>query len=80
MKREVASSLVERGVTERVRLSKAYENKRDELLKQHELVKTALNDHRSKVSNQIIMGVFESAKKFANSAILIFPQHNPEVI
>lgn len=50
MKREVASSVVDRGVTERVRLTKAYENKRDELTKQHDLVRTALSDHRTKVS------------------------------
>lgn len=49
MKREVASSLVERGVTERVRLTKTYENKRDELVRQHELIKNALSDHQSKV-------------------------------
>lgn len=50
MKREVASSLVERGVTERVRLTQAYEKKRDELQKQHDLVRTALSDHKAKVS------------------------------
>lgn len=49
MKREVASSLVERGVPERVRLSQAYEKKRDELQRQHESVKAALLDHKSKV-------------------------------
>lgn len=50
MKREVASSLVERGVTERVRLTQAYEKKRDELQKQHDAVKAALLDHKSKVN------------------------------
>lgn len=54
MKREVASSVVDRGVTERVRLTKAYENKRDELTKQHDLVRTALSDHRTKVSLSLI--------------------------
>lgn len=51
MKREVASSLVERGVTERVRLTQAYEKKRDELQKQHDAVKSALLEHKSKVLN-----------------------------
>lgn len=50
MKREVASSMVERGVAERVRLTQAYEKKRDELQKQHDAVKAALLEHKSKVS------------------------------
>lgn len=49
MKREVASSLVERGVAERVRLTQAYDKKRTELQKQHDAVKTALQDHKAKV-------------------------------
>lgn len=49
MKREVASSLVERGVAERVRLTQAYEKKRTELQKQHDAVRTALQDHKTKV-------------------------------
>lgn len=53
MKREVASSLVERGVSERVRLTQGYEKKRDELQRQHELVRTALAEHKAKVSTQL---------------------------
>lgn len=49
MKREVDSSLVERGVSERVRLTKNYENKREELVKQHEIVRAALSEHRAEV-------------------------------
>ena len=49
MKREVASSLVERGVAERVRLTQAYEKKKAELQKQHDYVKNQLNDHKEKV-------------------------------
>lgn len=49
MKREVASSLVERGVAERVRLTQAYEKKKAELQKQHDTVKSQLNDHKDKV-------------------------------
>lgn len=52
MKREVASSLVERGVTERVRLTQAYEKRRDELQRQHDLVKNALEEHKSRVSSK----------------------------
>lgn len=50
MKREVASSLVERGVAERVRLAQSYEKRRDELQRQHDAVKAGLSDHRAKVS------------------------------
>lgn len=53
MKREVASALVERGVTERVRLAQAYEKKRDELQKQHDYVRNALSEHKAKVSTYI---------------------------
>lgn len=49
MKREVASSLVERGVAERVRLTQAYEKKKSDLMKQHDNVKTQLTEHREKV-------------------------------
>lgn len=49
MKREVDSTLVEKGVAERVRLTASYERRRDELQKQHELVRTSLNDQKEKV-------------------------------
>lgn len=52
-KREVASSLVERGVAERVRLTNNYEKKREELQKQHESVKTALSEHKITVINSV---------------------------
>ncbi|XP_055712184.1 1-phosphatidylinositol 4,5-bisphosphate phosphodiesterase classes I and II isoform X1 [Phlebotomus papatasi] len=48
MKREVASSLVGRGVTERVRLTQAFEKRRDELQRQHDAVRNALAEHRAK--------------------------------
>lgn len=51
MKREVATSLVERGVAERVRLTQAYEKKRTELQKHHDAVKAALADHKAKVNS-----------------------------
>lgn len=50
MKREVASSLVERGVAERVRLTQAHDKKKTELQKQHDTVRAQLNDHKDKVS------------------------------
>ncbi|XP_058452090.1 1-phosphatidylinositol 4,5-bisphosphate phosphodiesterase classes I and II isoform X2 [Malaya genurostris] len=48
MKREVDSTLVEKGVAERVRLTATYERKRDELQRQHEQVKQGLEEHRLK--------------------------------
>ena len=50
MKREVDSTLVEKGVAERVRLTASYERRRDELQKQHELMRATLNDQKGKVS------------------------------
>lgn len=48
-KREVATVLVERGVAERVRLSQLYEQKRNELQKQHDLIRQQLLDHKKQV-------------------------------
>lgn len=50
MKREVDSTLVEKGVAERVRLSAMYTRKQDELQRQHDTVKQGLEEHRAKVS------------------------------
>lgn len=50
MKREVDSTLVDKGVSERVRLTQAFEKRRDELTRQHESVKNSLKDFRTKVS------------------------------
>lgn len=50
MKREVDSTLVEKGVAERVRLTASYERRSDELQKQHDLVKSSLHDQKGKVS------------------------------
>ncbi|KXJ69931.1 hypothetical protein RP20_CCG025387 [Aedes albopictus] len=48
MKREVDSTLVEKGVAERVRLSAMYTRKQDELQRQHDTVKQGLEEHRAK--------------------------------
>ncbi|XP_063703185.1 1-phosphatidylinositol 4,5-bisphosphate phosphodiesterase classes I and II isoform X2 [Culicoides brevitarsis] len=48
MKREVDSTLVDKGVAERVRLTQAFEKRRDELTRQHESVKNSLKDFRTK--------------------------------
>ncbi|XP_055591839.1 1-phosphatidylinositol 4,5-bisphosphate phosphodiesterase classes I and II isoform X2 [Uranotaenia lowii] len=48
MKREVDSTLVEKGVAERVRLTATFERKRDDLQRQHDQVKHGLEEHRAK--------------------------------
>lgn len=50
MKREVASTVVEKGVAERVRLTANYEKKKDKLQKQHEAVRTTLQEQKEKVN------------------------------
>lgn len=53
MKREVDSTLVEKGVAERVRLTANYEKRRDELQKQHDAVRITLVEQKEKVINHI---------------------------
>ncbi|KAK4886210.1 hypothetical protein RN001_002481 [Aquatica leii] len=48
VKREVASAVVDRGVTERERLGQSFEMRKDELTKQHEAVRNALTEHKLK--------------------------------
>lgn len=50
IKREVSSSMVEKGVNERVRLAQIYEKKTEELEKQHEEIRQNFNDLKKKVS------------------------------
>ena len=57
MKREVDSTLVEKGVAERVRLTASYERRRDDLQKQHDSVRGMLSDQKEKVNEK------ESEKK-----------------
>lgn len=45
----MASSVVEKGVHERVRLTKLYDKKREELERQHEEVRLSLEDKKNKV-------------------------------
>ncbi|XP_020812640.1 1-phosphatidylinositol 4,5-bisphosphate phosphodiesterase classes I and II isoform X2 [Drosophila serrata] len=78
MKREVASSVVERGVAERVRLKQTFERRTDELLKQHESVRNALVDHRSK-ARQILDKDAESRSCVSSSGFLVLfhgPHHH----
>lgn len=72
MKREVASSLVERGVAERVRLTQAYEKKKTELQKQHDTVKSQLNDHRDKVCGLSFCFRFSMRRKTKMRQICIY--------
>lgn len=49
IKREVDSAMIDKGVHERVRLSQLYDRKRDDLERQHELVRQSLEEERAKV-------------------------------
>ncbi|XP_039284190.1 1-phosphatidylinositol 4,5-bisphosphate phosphodiesterase classes I and II isoform X2 [Nilaparvata lugens] len=53
MKREVASTIVEKGVHERMRLTQIYEKKREELERQHQQVRYQLDEERSKAKAAI---------------------------
>ncbi|XP_045479172.1 1-phosphatidylinositol 4,5-bisphosphate phosphodiesterase classes I and II isoform X2 [Harmonia axyridis] len=48
IKKEVESAVVNRGVSEREKLSQQFNEKQDDLTRQHENVKEAVNDYRSK--------------------------------
>lgn len=50
MKREVASTVVEKGVAERVRLTANYEKRKDDLQKQHDAVRATLLEQKEKVN------------------------------
>ncbi|XP_049826197.1 1-phosphatidylinositol 4,5-bisphosphate phosphodiesterase classes I and II-like isoform X2 [Aethina tumida] len=53
VKREAVTAVVGRGVSEREKLDQLFENRRDELLKQHEMVKEALSEHRAKAKSAL---------------------------
>ncbi|XP_017771525.1 PREDICTED: 1-phosphatidylinositol 4,5-bisphosphate phosphodiesterase classes I and II [Nicrophorus vespilloides] len=48
VKREVNCAVVDRGVIERERLAKVFDAKKDELTRQHESVRNAFQEHRTK--------------------------------
>ncbi|XP_017046169.1 1-phosphatidylinositol 4,5-bisphosphate phosphodiesterase classes I and II isoform X2 [Drosophila ficusphila] len=78
MKREVASSVVERGVAERVRLKQTFDRRTDELQKQHDSVRNALAEHRSK-ARQILDKEAESRSCVSSSGFLVLfhgPHHH----
>lgn len=50
VKQEVASAVVCRGVSEREKLGQLFENRKEELQRQHELVKDMLKEQKDKVS------------------------------
>lgn len=67
VKREVASAVVDRGVTEREKLGQAFEHRRDELQRQHEAVRNSLMEQRAKVTL-----IFTSLPHFYSNAIWEF--------
>ncbi|XP_043950274.1 1-phosphatidylinositol 4,5-bisphosphate phosphodiesterase classes I and II isoform X3 [Drosophila biarmipes] len=78
MKREVASSVVERGVAERVRLKQTFDRRTDELQKQHDSVRNALTEHRSR-ARQILDKEAESRSCVSSNGFLVLfhgPHHH----
>ncbi|KAH8266514.1 hypothetical protein KR044_010674 [Drosophila immigrans] len=78
MKREVASSVVERGVAERVRLKQTFDKRTDELQKTHDAVRNGLAEHRSK-ARQILDKDAESRSCVSNNGFLVLfhgPHHH----
>ncbi|CAH1707129.1 unnamed protein product [Chironomus riparius] len=53
MKREVASTVVEKGVAERVRLTANFEKRKEELQKQHDIVRIKLLEQREKIKTML---------------------------
>lgn len=51
VKREAVTAVVGRGVSEREKLGEIFDNRREELQRQHESVRDALMEQRAKVSN-----------------------------
>lgn len=61
--------MVERGVAERVRLKQTYDKRTDELQKQHDAVRNALAEHRSKV------GVGDDGRRRRERFLFIVPPY-----
>ncbi|XP_037958708.1 1-phosphatidylinositol 4,5-bisphosphate phosphodiesterase classes I and II isoform X2 [Teleopsis dalmanni] len=72
MKREVASSVVERGVAERVRLTQTYEKRTDDLSKQHETVRNALAEHNTKARQILEKEADSRTCVFGNGFLVLF--------
>lgn len=49
IKREVSSSMVDKGVHERMRLTQIYEKRKEELEKQHQEVRHQLEEEKNRV-------------------------------
>lgn len=60
MKREVASTVVEKGVAERVRLTANFEKRKEDLQKQHDAVRATLVEQKEKVSKKHTLGDINS--------------------
>lgn len=67
----VDSTLVEKGVAERVRLTASYERRRDDLLKQHDAVRATLNEQKEKVG---IMMMNKASSSCARKSLSLIPQ------
>nr|XP_018906114.1 PREDICTED: 1-phosphatidylinositol 4,5-bisphosphate phosphodiesterase classes I and II [Bemisia tabaci] len=64
IKREVASAVVEKGVSERVRLSQLYEKRREDLEKQHQLVRLSFEEEKTKAKNALLQEYQSKLSRF----------------
>ncbi|XP_025195692.1 1-phosphatidylinositol 4,5-bisphosphate phosphodiesterase classes I and II [Melanaphis sacchari] len=76
IKREVSSSMVEKGVNERVRLAQIYEKKTEELEKQHEEIRQNFNDLKKKTKAELIK---ELEAKLQNVEFGVGPSTKSEI-
>ncbi|KAG5676110.1 hypothetical protein PVAND_005964 [Polypedilum vanderplanki] len=72
MKREVASTVVEKGVAERVRLTANYEKRKEELQKQHEAVRATLLEQKEKIKSMLEKDVNSQACASSESTMNFF--------
>uniref|UniRef100_A0A1A9Z7Q2 1-phosphatidylinositol 4,5-bisphosphate phosphodiesterase n=1 Tax=Glossina pallidipes TaxID=7398 RepID=A0A1A9Z7Q2_GLOPL len=72
MKREVASSVVERGVAERVKLKQAFDKRREELQREHDVVRSNFADHRAKAKYIVKQSCESSTCATGNGFLVLF--------
>ncbi|XP_076766451.1 phospholipase C at 21C isoform X3 [Xylocopa sonorina] len=73
MKREVAKSMVEKGVNECTRLTQIYEKKRAELERQHEEVRQRLEAEKAKVKTSLMDEYSSRCSKFESGELPLSP-------
>ncbi|XP_076227127.1 phospholipase C at 21C isoform X4 [Nomia melanderi] len=73
MKREVAKSTVEKGVNECTRLTKIYEKRKTELVRQHEEVRQRLDEERTKMKATLMAEYSSRCSKYESGELPLSP-------